>query len=357
MLNAEFKERSFGLGIMSGTSLDGVDIAHCSFWNEEANFKFEIHAYTTYEFDPRLKEQLEQASNLNAKDFLDLEKSYSEFMLECVRRFEGQFNPDYSFIGIHGQTIFHQPASGFTYQMLDPTILAEALGKKVVFNFRQPDIDLGGQGAPLVPIADHLLFSQYHGCINLGGFANISFLNERNERIAFDLCPCNRILNRFASELGQAYDEAGAIARKGNKIDALLNELRSIPYYVVSGPKSLGEEYIMKFEEPILSKYQHFSVEDRLNTYVWHIAGCIKEHLVSNHSYLFTGGGAYNSYLMDCVKTEVDATIVVPEPILINMKEALSFSFLAYLRLSNQTNILSTVTGASRDHIAGSVYG
>ncbi|NNK87204.1 MAG: anhydro-N-acetylmuramic acid kinase, partial [Flavobacteriaceae bacterium] len=256
----------------------------------------------------------------------------------------------------HGHTIFHQPEQGITLQIGNLPKIAELFNCRVVCDFRTQDVKLGGQGAPLVPIGDRLLFGDHDICLNLGGFSNVSFERD-NKRIAFDICPVNSILNKLARQMNLAYDDRGRIARMGSVHKDMLNDLNGLEFYSIPPPKSLGMEWVEQHLVPIIQKYD-CSIEDKLRTFVEHIATQIAAQLnpLNKRDILVTGGGAYNQFLLERIKACNSADIVLPSNDLIDFKEALIFGFLGVLRLRNESNCLSSVTGAQKDHSSGLIY-
>jgi anhydro-N-acetylmuramic acid kinase len=248
----------------------------------------------------------------------------------------------------------HQPENGITLQVGDGQTIADATGQKVICDFRTQDVNLGGQGAPLVPIGDELLFSDYDYCLNLGGFSNISF-HENGKRIAYDVCPVNIVLNKYAKELGFEYDDKGQIAANGTYLMQLESDLRLLEYYQQKPPKSLGLEWVQKEIFPRLESVKR-KPEDLLRTFTDHVAWALAEVLPKNARVLVTGGGAFNEYLINKVKEEKEIDLIVPDQQLINFKEALIFAFLGLLKSENKVNCLSSVTGASKDHSSGEVF-
>jgi anhydro-N-acetylmuramic acid kinase len=266
-------------------------------------------------------------------------------------------NPeDIDMVCSHGHTIWHEPEKGITFQLGNLAILADLIHKTVVCDFRVADVALGGQGAPLVPIGDRLLFNEYDYCINIGGFVNISFETD-DKRIAFDICPANKILNYYAKLLDENYDDKGKIAKSGKCNDNLLNDLSAIDFYKQTPPKSLGVEWIEKSMLPILNKYK-ISHADKLNTFCQHVAFQIAKVIErSSSKVLITGGGAYHDFLIDCIKNKAEsASIVIPDNTLIEYKEALIFGLLGILKYRNEVNVLKSVTGAQYDHSSGEFF-
>jgi anhydro-N-acetylmuramic acid kinase len=250
--------------------------------------------------------------------------------------------------------VFHQPSEGITRQIGNLELLAKIVKQKVVCDFRVQDVELGGQGAPLVPIGDRLLFSEYDYCINLGGFANLSF-ELKNQRIAYDICPVNIVMNRYAETLGVPFDNSGKIAQSGDVNAELLKVLNDLEFYKQEPPKSLGLEWVNEQVFPLI-EVTNLRTEDVLRTFVEHIAMQIVDNIEDSSKILITGGGAYNVFLMDRIRANTNAEVIVPESMLIDYKEALIFGFLGVLKLRNEVNCLRSVTGALRDHSSGKIF-
>jgi anhydro-N-acetylmuramic acid kinase len=281
--------------------------------------------------------------------------AYGQYLGTLVRSFLKRNNAKADFISSHGHTVFHQPGNHFTAQAGDGAALSAACGLPVVCDFRTADVALGGQGAPLVPIGDQLLFSEYEYCLNLGGIANISF-SRGGKRIAYDICPVNMVLNHLASEKGKGYDKGGKMAEKGYFNVILLSKLNSAPYYQRTYPKSLGREEIEKYFFKIL-KREKASTEDKLHTFIEHVAIEIAAATRNRKGkMLVTGGGAYNDYLISRIRAHSSLQVVIPSPKIIEFKEALIFAFLGVLRWRNEVNTLKSVTGARRDSSGGAIY-
>ncbi len=341
---------------MSGTSLDGVDLAFCTF-EYEFNWKFQFHFGKTIPYDNQWKEKLKTAQFLSPDELKTLDIEFGTYLGLLVKDFIEEKNIEVDFVSSHGHTIHHQPQKGITVQIGSGEEIKKASGKTVVCDFRKGDVALGGQGAPLVPIGDKLLFSQMDYCLNLGGIANISF--ERNsERLAFDICACNIVLNELVTERELNYDEDGELARVGKLNKALLDELNLIDFYKKPFPKSLGREDIESSIFLILKKYE-ISLEDRLNTFCKHIAIQISEVLskeISDAKMLITGGGTLNKFLLECIEDKCNLKIVIPPKDIIDFKEAIIFAFLGVLRMRNEVNCLKSVTGASVDSSGGDIF-
>jgi anhydro-N-acetylmuramic acid kinase len=342
------------LGLMSGTSLDGLDLALCQFSPQAAGYSFRIIKATTIPYKSSWHQQLSQAHTLNALDYFALHTAYGRLVGEEVRNFlKGEAQMPIA-IGSHGHTIFHQPSLGFSTQLGCGATIAAQTGITTVNEFRSMDVALGGQGAPLVPVGDALLFSQYDACLNIGGIANISH-GAANNRKAYDICVANMLLNYLAEKKGMAYDAGGAGARAGRINQKLLNKLEALGYYKQKGARSLGREW---FESQVQPLFEELNWENALATATEHIAIRIAEDInsVSVKNVLVTGGGAHNTYLLERIRAKTKVEIIVPSDEIINFKEALVFAFLAYLRLNHSVNALSSVTGAERDSITGAVH-
>lgn len=345
------------IGLMSGTSLDGLDIAYCRFTKKDKKWSYDILAANTISYTSNLKKKLALASSFSGLELALLDVQLGVYFGKQVNKFikENKLKkPD--FISSHGHTIFHQPNKGLTLQIASGAHIAVQSQTPVVCNFRTLDVAMNGQGAPLVPFGDELLFNQFEYCLNLGGFANVSF-KKNKKRIAFDICPVNIVLNELASRLGKQFDKNGKIAKKGKINQAVLKQLNKIDYYQKNAPKSLGKEWVEKYVFPILNN-ANIEVADLLATFVEHIAIQTANSLNSktNEKILVTGGGAYNTYLIERIQYYTKAKIVIPESKLVEFKEALIFAFLGLMRWAGKINILKTVTGAKKDSCSGTIY-
>ncbi|HPD65925.1 MAG TPA: anhydro-N-acetylmuramic acid kinase [Bacteroidia bacterium] len=337
------------IGLMSGTSLDGLDLALCRF-KFDKYWSFRILRAKTIPYSESWKENLRHAHQLIGQELLRLDRQYGIYLGEQAKSFLSGEKVD--FIASSGHTVFHQPEKGFTFQLGHGSSLSAASGCMVINDFRTMDVALGGQGAPLVPIGDELLFQEFDFCLNLGGFANISF-RDMNKRVAFDICPVNFILN----QINPPYDEDGRNGKKG-KVDCfLLEKLNDLQYYQQTFPKSLGREWIEKEFLPLLNGV-NIHRYDLLRTLYEHIAWQISSVISSgdNKKVLVSGGGAYNKFLMELISQKTKAEIVIPSPEIIEFKEALIFAFLGVLRVRNEINCLSSVTGAMRDSCGGTIW-
>ena len=352
-----FKENYNVIGVMSGTSLDGIDLAHLQFDLKDEKWSFKIMETATISYTNEWTEALKNASKLHPEALNLLDKTYTQLLGETIKNFISENKIEaLDAVCSHGHTVLHQPNHGITYQIGNLPIIATIINEKVVCDFRVKDVKLGGQGAPLVPIGDKLLFSEYDYCINLGGFSNISYeMNEK--RIAFDICAVNTILNYYSQKLGFEYDKDGEIAKSGTCHQALLEALNKLEFYAMSAPKSLGIEYVNQIMIPLIDTFQ-LETNEILNTFCHHIAVQINKTLPNqNAKILLTGGGAYHQFLIEKIKEQSpQITFEIPNSKMIEYKEALIFGFLGVLRLRNEINVLASVTGAPFDHVSGEIF-
>jgi anhydro-N-acetylmuramic acid kinase len=351
---------------MSGTSMDGVDLAYCELSEDAGNWTYEILLGETIPYDEKWRVRLSQLGKQTALIYVKTHTFYGHYLGQLCAAFIEKHQLDIDFISSHGHTIFHQPEAGFTSQVGDGSAISAVTGLPVVSDFRLLDVALFGQGAPLVPVGDARLFAQYDFCLNLGGFANIS-MQDAGQRFAFDIAPCNLVLNRIARNLGHAFDDGGEIAASGAVHYELLKELDGLPFYQEFKPKSIGREWLNSYFWPLVRKYDLEKVpqENLMKTLVDHISGQIADAIehysgedIASKKVLITGGGAYNHTLVDHLRSQCDAQMIVPEnPLLIEYKEALIFAFLGVLRVRQETNTLASVTGAKADSVGGAMWG
>ena len=345
-----------GIGIMSGTSVDGLDLIAVSFQTKDSAIDYTIHEACTIPYSTHWRNRLLQAPSLNALEMRQLDVEFAAYMAQHVNAFQQEKRWKAQFIASHGHTIFHQPEKKFTLQIGCGATLAALTGITTVCDFRQGDVALHGQGAPLVPIGDQLLFKEFTYCLNLGGFANVSH-EEGGQRIAYDICALNVVLNAFARRLGAEFDFDGEVAASGNLIPELVEQLNALPYYQKNAPKSLGTEWVDEFLSPIITHYSaKSSLPDLLHSFGMHFAIQIGKALNKEGKTLVTGGGARNGWLMKQIKLHSTSTMELTDGHLIDSKEALIFALLGYLRLNEIPNTLPTVTGAIRPISAGAVY-
>ena len=348
------------LGLMSGSSLDGLDLAHCHFEKSGQSWKGEILKAHTFPFPEKLESQLRTIRQTSFADAAETEAVFVRFCAESIGRFISKFNLEPMAIASHGHTVFHKPAGRYTLQIGNGGLLSGMLNRTVVSDFRTLDVGNGGQGAPLVPGAEHFLFSDFDVCLNLGGIANVSFPAE-NDLPAFDIVPCNQLLNLAASWCGLPYDKDGFLADKGVTIPELLHALDQITYYRQKPPKSLGNEDVFSTWIPLMMPYRH-RPEDVSHTLCLHIASRIANEIKSvkaGGKLLVTGGGAFHNFFMACLRSEVGSNWHIPLPSaeMIGHKEAYCFAFLGLLRLLEEKNVFRAHTGAKQDLVSGAVYG
>lgn len=350
---------------MSGTSLDGLDIAYCEFSFINKKWYFELLAAKTIPYDRSMKKMLQ---NLDTRTGLDLaltDIKFGEFIGEHVKQFITDKDADPDFIASHGHTIFHQPIVRLTKQIGNGSTIAAICDLPVINDFRVADVALGGQGAPLVPIGDRLLFSDYQYCLNLGGIANISYETPKG-RIALDVSPCNMVLNNLANQLDLDYDHNGEIAYQGKLSKDLLEQLNALDYYQLPPPKSLGKEWVDKKVMPLLNEFDS-RIKHKIHTFGHHVGIQIRKSIQASKALdgpkhtrsqmLVTGGGAFNKFLVEQINYyNPTLSVTIPNINLIQFKEALIFGFLGVLRWRNEANCLRSVTGASRDNCGGILH-
>lgn len=346
------------IGLMSGTSLDGLDIAHCIFTSDANSWKYEIIQAETIAYANDWKQRLSTAENLNAVSFQQLHVDYGFYLGQRVSDFIIKHGLTADFVSSHGHTVFHQPDKRLTVQIGNGSSISSKCKLPVVCDFRAMDVALAGQGAPLVPVGDRLLFPEYDFCLNLGGFANVSY-EYKGRRIAYDICPVNIVMNALCEHIGKPYDEDGNIAKEGMVSHYLLTELNQFGFYKIAPntPKSLGKEWVTEMVNPLLDQYE-ISEEDLLRTFCEHIAFQVAKSLNDKPKgkLLITGGGAYNSFLVQCIRQQVIHEAVIPDKKTIEFKEALIFAFLGVLRMRNEINCLKSVTGAFADSCCGAIH-
>ncbi len=340
------------LGIMSGTSLDGLDLALCQFEEHNSKISFKLLASETIKYDSNWKEKLSNVFNASALKYFELNSLYGTFIAEKVNAFLEKNNLKADYIACHGHTIFHQPANGFSTQIGCGASIAALTGTDTICDFRSLDVALNGQGAPLVPIGDRDLFNDYEACLNLGGIANIS-VTKNNTTIAYDVCMANLLLNYLSQTIGLEYDKSGELASKGILNSDLLNEMLSVETHF----KSLGRELFENTFLPILEKHT-LSIHDKLATCVEYMVVKIYQTLNDTDlkSVLITGGGTYNTFFINQLKKRFTGTINIPNPEIIEFKEAIIFAYLGYLRINLKVNTLQSVTKAKRDSVGACVY-
>ncbi|MBP6456349.1 MAG: anhydro-N-acetylmuramic acid kinase [Chitinophagaceae bacterium] len=350
------------IGTMSGSSMDGLDIVFCELEEQGGKWTFDIVAHDCISFDVFWQKKLSQLINLSAKELLLTHTAFGKWMGEAIQLFieKNKLEHKVHFIASHGHTVFHEPQLGMTFQMGDGAAIAAKTQLPVITDLRNMDVALGGQGAPIVPIGENLLWSEIKYFLNLGGIANIS-IHEKDQIGAFDICAANRILNLLANEKGKAFDENGDLARIGKLNQNLLDELNDVDYYQKTFPKSLSNEFGTNEIFSIVQKY-NCSVEDKMKTYVFHICEQISKVLPNENDtqqILITGGGAKNNYFIETLKTFLDKKnieIQLPEEKIIDNKEALVMALIGALRWREEINVLQSVTGAQKNSVGGALW-
>lgn len=354
------------IGLMSGSSLDGMDIAFVEFHENAGKWNYEILESACYPYSNEWMKRLKEATTLSALDYQLLHVDYGHYIGQQVNQFIETYQLHYkvSLIASHGHTTFHVPSRKLTAQLGDGAAIAAGTGLPVVTDLRSLDLAFGGQGAPIVPIGEKLLLGNYGYFLNLGGIANISL--NTDHYIAFDVCPANRVLNMLANEAGLEYDGGGEIAASGMVNQPLLDKLNSMQFYKQPYPKSLANDFGTDVVYPII-KESGCATQDALRTFVEHIALQIKNSISkfneqrpsTNGQLLATGGGAFNTFLVERLSDqlkEFNIEVVIPEAKLINFKEALIMALIGVLRWRQEYNVLSSVTGSTRDSIGGALW-
>jgi|SRR6218665_512058 len=353
------------IGLMSGSSLDGLDIVFAELHENGGKWSYEIVAAACYPYNEDWTKRLSSATSLSARDYLLLHTEYGEYIGKQVIEFieENSLQFRVALVASHGHTTFHIPAKRMTAQLGDGAAIAAVVQLPVVTDLRSLDVAFGGQGAPIVPIGEKLLLQGYDYFLNLGGIANISM--NTAAYTAFDICAANRVLNMLAQKAGKEYDEDGKLSASGKPDQALLDQLNTLDYYNEAFPKSLANDFGTDIVYPIVEA-AGLSIPDALHTYTEHIAIQIRNAITAlpNHDapqskLLATGGGALNVYLVERIREQLDGLgieVVVPSKELIQYKEALIMALIGVLRWREETNVLSSVTGAKRDSVGGAMW-
>ena len=352
------------IGVMSGSSLDGLDIAFAEFQENAGKWTYDIKHADCYPYSKEWIEKLRTATSLNAIDYQLLHVQYGHYIGEQINKFieENSLHYQIALISSHGHTTFHIPSKKMTAQLGDGAAIAAETALPVVSDLRALDVAFGGQGAPIVPIGEKLLLGNYDFFLNLGGIANISF--NADPYVAFDICPANRVLNMLANDAGKEYDEKGRMAEVGKINEELLKKLNALNYYKQPYPKSLANDLGTDIIYPMI-KDSKCEINDALRTYTEHIVIQICEAipnlpLTTHHSrILVTGGGAFNSFLVEHLKEvleQIKIEMILPGGDLVKYKEAMIMAFIGVLRWRQEYNILSSVTGAARDSISGALW-
>lgn len=343
------------IGLMSGSSLDGVDIAYVNFSHDNRKWFFQILETGNIPYTSSWKEKLSSAFDKDAAQLKELDIEYGKYLGNITKKFIEKYELAPKLIASHGHTIFHRPEESYTLQIGNGNEIAKITGITTINDFRSEDVAKGGQGAPLVPIGDKYLFADFPICLNIGGIANVSYDIEKH-RIAYDICMANQLLNYLANKLGYEYDNNGNFARQGHVDEILLSQLNENSYYTQEAPKSLGREFFEKNQRDIIDN-SGLDIKDVMATATEHIAYQIASatsHLEKS-KILITGGGAKNNYLIERIRTLSRHEIVIPDTMTIDYKEALIFAFLGVLKMEGKVNVLSSVTGASSDSSSGNI--
>lgn len=354
------------LGLMSGSSLDGLDIAFVEFHENAGKWEYEILQAECYAYPSEWIDRLRKATGLSALDYQILHADYGHYLGQQVNRFidDHQLHYKVALIASHGHTTFHLPAKKMTAQLGDGAAIAAETQLPVVTDLRAMDVAFGGQGAPIVPIGEKLLLGSYDYFLNIGGIANISFNGD--VYTAFDVCPANRVLNMLANETGREYDKDGEMAASGSVDSALLERLNSQEYYARAFPKSLANDFGTDTIYPLV-KDAEIGTANALRTYVEHIAIQIRNAITAmgqqpaskEQRLLATGGGAFNTFLISRLREhlqEMNIEVVVPDAPLVKNKEAVIMALFGVLRWRQEYNVFSTVTGANRNSIGGALW-
>lgn len=340
---------------MSGTSGDGIDLATVQF-THEPKWSYRILAARTYAYPAELEARLKALPQAEAEVVFETDAALGRFYGELILQFIEETSLSPALIASHGHTLFHRPGRDFTTQIGSGAHIAAVTGIDTVCDFRSKDVALRGQGAPLVPVGDKLLFSEYYACLNLGGIANISFDDGNGKRRAFDICPVNMALNELAAREGKLYDAEGKMAASGQLLPGLLEQLQQLSFYRQRGARSLGREWVESEFLPLLKGANN---ADLSHTVCEHIAlqhAAVLQIPDASHKVLVTGGGAWNSYLVSRIQAHSKADLVVPEAELVNFKEALIFAFLGALNVMGSVNVFYSATGGLKDHVGGAFY-
>jgi anhydro-N-acetylmuramic acid kinase len=340
---------------MSGSSLDGLDIVYCRI--DSVSFDYEIIHAETIEYDLNFYSELKNAHTLSGREILELDIRTGFLYGNLCNDFINKYKISHiDFISSHGHTVFHEPIKGFSLQLGNGNQISKKTGIKTITNLRNKDITYGGQGAPIVPLADLLLFKEYMYCLNLGGISNISI--KKNQTIfAYDLSICNQILNHYAQKLGKKYDENGTLSKLGTFCKELFDDLNNLNFCKKTGPKSLSNDFLFNVIEITTSYENKISSYDILNTCCHHIAFQIAKCIeFKNEKILITGGGTYNQYLIKCIELYNPIEIIIPSENTINYKESLAMSLIGLFKLLNKPNVFGSVTGATINTVNGEIY-
>ncbi len=347
---------------MSGTSCDGLDLALCLFSGEFPKVEFEIISAKCFQYSAEWREKLQISMHCSALELAKLENEWSRKVAKDICEFIGSQEVKPELIGFHGHTIFHQPQHGFTVQMGSGATISRLTGIDTICDFRQQDVALGGQGAPLVPMGEKWLFEEFEGFMNLGGFSNVTERKMQPDGSeimqAFDVCALNIVLNQLCGKIGLEYDAGGKVAAQGKISLSLIEELQKIEYHQTGKQGSLGLEWVEAELFPVIDRFaetENLSIEDQIATYT-EFCAITCAHAMPSGKYLLSGGGTHNAHLLERMRIHTKSILEVPEPLINDFKEALIFAFLAGLRVECVNNTLASVTGASHSGINGAFY-
>lgn len=345
-------------GLMSGTSLDGLDICVAEFFFSNEQWNYKIVSTETLQYSEKWKKQLENAPHLSGLDLVILDREYGTLLGSELLQFLKNKKVTIDLVASHGHTVFHQIDKKLSFQIGHGAFVSAACGIKTISDFRSLDTAYGGQGAPLVPVAEKYLFPKRSCFLNIGGIANLSIHQEKSSIIGFDVCPANQVLNYICQKgFDKQYDEGGIIAASGLIIESLMHQLSELDFYSMPAPKSLGREFTEENILPLLD-FEKYSCADLLHTYNHHIADQIHKSLMNykgQMELLVTGGGAYNTFLMNLLKKK-GISIVDTSNDIIEYKEALCFCLLGLLRYLELPNVYSSVSGSQKDNSGGSIF-
>ena len=355
---------------MSGSSLDGLDIVYTELLENNGDWSFEILEADCYAYSDEWIKKLKNAIHLSGFEYQLLHAEYGHYLGKEIIRFIEEKGLHYKvgLIASHGHTTFHLPAKKMTAQLGDGAAIAALTGLSVVSDLRALDVAFGGQGAPIVPIGEKLLWKEYDLFLNIGGIANISF-KKNDDFIAFDVCPANRVLNLLANKKEKEFDEGGAMAAAGNVDEQMLSDLNKLGYYNKPYPKSLANDFGTDEVFPLVESFE-INTNDALRTYVEHIVQQIKIAVTgfentnsgefnSSRKLLVTGGGAFNTFLIGRLSealASLNIEVVVPKETIVKYKEALVMALIGVLRWRQEYNVLASVTGAQRNSIGGALW-
>lgn len=350
------------IGLMSGSSTDGLDFVCAEFDSPDRKALHRVIASETLPYSHDLIERLQHSSGLNAKDLLAFHTEFGLRIGEKVREALQRHKLDaVDLIAYHGHTVYHEPESHFSFQLGSAHGINILTGIPVVSDFRNTDMSLKGHGAPLVPMAEGILFPGYKAFLNLGGIANLGL--HKNGRITgFDICPFNMAMNEVAALRGMDFDENGQLASQGEIIGGFLSDLNAISFYNLKGPKSIDRQWYMMQFQPVVRNYERvYNAESVLRTLIEHfsmqISEVLNKELEATDQAMISGGGAKNKFFISELQGKTNSRIIIPDNEVIDYKEAIIFAYLALLRVMNKVNVLSSVTGADRDSIGGALYG